>query len=190
MPPRCRAQRPRSGRLPGGGGFTLVELLLALAIAGMLTLASTSAFLSWLPRYHQRNQADALVQAFHLARAEAIKRGHRVTLCPTLDRVACDPGGRWERGLLVFADLDHDGDRDSGESIVHVDATPADAVTVRGNRPVARYVSYTSLGHTRLASGALQMGTFVVCRPGQDEIHVVLANGGRARVQAASVRCP
>ena len=190
MHPLRRSQRRFPGRTVGPAGFTLVELLLALAIAGVLALAGTSAFVSWLPRYHQHNQAEALVQAFHLARAEAIKRGHRVTLCPTLDQAACDPGGRWERGLLVFADVDPDGERDGAEPIVHIDATPAHAVTVRGNRPVARYVSYTSLGHTRLVSGALQMGTFVVCRPGQDEIHVVLANGGRARIQATAVRCP
>jgi hypothetical protein len=51
-------------------------------------------------------------------------------------------------------------------------------------------VSYTSLGHARMLSGALQMGTFVVCKPGQDALQVVLANSGRARVQPTAQRCP
>jgi hypothetical protein len=45
-------------------------------------------------------------------------------------------------------------------------------------------------GHTRLVSGALQMGTFTVCMPGQDVIEVVLANGGRPRIQEMPARCP
>jgi type IV fimbrial biogenesis protein FimT len=61
---------------------------------------------------------------------------------------------------------------------------------VRGNHPVADYVSYTSLGHARMLSGALQMGTLVVCKPGQSALQVVLANSGRARVQPTSQRCP
>ena len=32
-------------------------------------------------------------------------------------------------------------------------------ITIRGNKPVSEYVSYTSYGHTRMTNGALQMGT-------------------------------
>jgi hypothetical protein len=34
------------------------------------------------------------------------------------------------------------------------------------------------------------MGTFVVCKPGQDALQVVLANSGRARVQPTGQPCP
>ena len=60
----------------------------------------------------------------------------------------------------------------------------------RGNRPVADYVSYTGLGHARRVDGALQMGTFVVCRTGHKARKVILANSGRARIEATSDACP
>lgn len=180
--------RPIRRRVPRGA--TLAELVIGLGIASSLIGLYGVTVQSWLPRYYQRNHAAALVQAMYLARGEAIKRGYRVNLCPTLDRVTCDPGGRWERGWMIFADANRNGERDGDEAIVRVEGDPGHRITVRGNRPVAQYVSYTPYGHTRLASGALQMGTFTVCLPGQGVIEVVLANGGRPRLQEMAARCP
>jgi type IV fimbrial biogenesis protein FimT len=185
MPPVPPASRPASA-----AGFTLVEVLIGLAVAaGLLTMAA-GALGAWIPRAQQRNQAEALVQALHHARSEAIKRGHRVGLCPSADGATCDAAGRWELGWLLFDDPDHDGDRRAGEAIVRVEARAGNGITVRGNRPVAGYVSFTAQGLARLASGALQMGTFTVCKPGLDTLEVVLANGGRPRVQEVPLRCP
>ena len=171
-------------------GFTLLEILVALGIAGALAFAGTATVHTWIPRLQQRNQAEALVQALHHARSEAIKRGHRVDLCASANLATCDPAGRWELGWALFDDLDRDGDRDPGEAIVRVESRAGNGITVRGNRPVARYVSFTSQGLARLASGALQMGTFTVCKPGLTAIEVVLANGGRPRLQEVPTPCP
>ena len=65
-----------------------------------------------------------------------------------------------------------------------------DGVTIRGNRPVADYVSYTAAGHARRFDGALQMGTFTVCRPGLRARKVVLASSGRTRVETTAETCP
>ena len=172
------------------GGFTLVELLLALTLGALLLGYSVRFAADWLPRYWQRMEAEALAGALQLARSEAIKRGHRVALCPSLDGRTCSGSQRWESGYVTFDDVDDDALRDPGEGLVRVASAPGHQVSVRGNRPVADYVSYTALGTARLRSGALQMGTFTVCRPGLDAIQVVLANGGRPRIQEVTVRCP
>ena len=64
-----------------------------------------------------------------------------------------------------------------------------DGITMHGKRPVEDYVSYTSLGHARLLSGALQMGTLVSCKAGQNGLKVVGANSGRARIDKTKDRC-
>ena len=142
------------------------------------------------PPRQQRNQADALVQALHHARSEAIKRGHRVDLCPSADGATCDAAGRWELGWLLFDDPDRDGERDAGEAIVRAEARAGQRHHGARQPPGAGYVSFTAQGLARLASGALQMGTFTVCKPGLTRIEVVLANGGRPRMQEVPVRCP
>lgn len=174
----------------GAAGFTLPELLVALAIAGLTLLWSVSSGAEWLAHYRQRTEAQALAQALALARSEAIKRGHRVAVCPSSDGRTCSTGLRWETGYLTFDDLEDDGTADPGDAIVRLASAAGHRITIRGNAPVAEYVSYTSLGLARRTNGALQMGTFTVCRPGATAIEVVLANGGRPRIQEVARLCP
>lgn len=171
-------------------GLTLVELLVALAITGLTLLWSVNAGADWLAHFRQRASAHALAEALALARSEAIKRGHRVAVCPSSDGGTCSSGPAWENGYLTFDDLEDDASADPGDAIVRAAPGAGHAITIRGNAPVADYVSYTALGLARRTSGALQMGTFTVCRPAAPAIEVVLANGGRPRVQEVAKLCP
>ncbi len=90
----------------------------------------------------------------------------------------------------MFVDEDRSGQVEHETIVLHREGAVENGITVRGNRPVEDYVSYTGLGHARLLSGALQMGTFVLCKSGQDALNVVLANSGRARIDKTRNRCP
>ncbi|MFO1397199.1 MAG: GspH/FimT family pseudopilin [Burkholderiales bacterium] len=171
-------------------GFTLLDLLVSLAIGGLLLGLGVPGYRAWIADLELRDRVEALVEAMSHARAEAIKRGERVNLCPTHDGAHCAGDGHWEAGWLLFADANHDGDRDDDEPVVRREGPAHAGITVRGNRPVANYVSYTPHGQTRMANGALQMGTFTVCRSGANAVDVVLANGGRVRVNRTRAACP
>ena len=45
----------------------------------------------------------------------------------------------------------HDGEIDPDEIVLHREGPAPNGITMHGDRPVADYVSYTSLGHARLA---------------------------------------
>jgi type IV fimbrial biogenesis protein FimT len=171
-------------------GFTLVEMLVALAIFAILLVVALPSYHAWIADAELREEVATLVGAMAFARAEAIKENQRVDLCPSANGATCANDGRWEAGWIMFADDNHDGERDPDERIIRAAPPARPGITVRGNRPVRDYVSYTSAGHTRMANGALQMGTFVVCRAGQGEVDVILANGGRVRVHRPRTRCP
>ena len=188
MAPESGIPRSEFGR---GSGFSLVELLIAVAIVGLLVLAAGPSYRSWIAAQQLANHAHFLAGTLNQARSEAIKSGSRVNLCKTRDNEQCaDDGSGWEMGWILFIDENQDGEISAGETVIRTLGPPGNGITVRGNRPVADYVSYTSLGHARMLSGALQMGTFVVCKPGQDALQVVLANSGRARVQTTRQRYP
>ena len=187
-PPRAptgptRARRPRPG-------WTLIELLLGLAIAALLTVFALPMYADWIAESQMMNYARDLAGSMNVARSEAIKRGTRVNLCKSANRSTCAIGGDWAQGFVVYVDRDHDGQLDVGESAIQVVAPASPGISARGNRPIADYVSYTSLGTARLLNGALQMGTLTVCRSGQKAVDVVLANSGRARIQRTALRCP
>jgi len=173
-------------RFPSGlGGTTLLELMAALAIAGIVFALGVPTLGAWLTEQQLQDRADALLHALDLARSEAIRRGDRVDLCP--GDGGCDAGAMpWEGGWAVVPD----NARSGATSAIARERPAPSGITIRGNRPVADYVSYTSAGHARRFDGALQMGTFTVCRAGQRARKVILANSGRARIETSADPCP
>ena len=169
-------------------GFTLVELLVALAITGILLGMGAPAVGAWLAEQQLQERADALLHALDRARSEAVKRGSRVHVCPDASGACPGSAAAWEGGWTI-AGTPVGGGPGTAVAIGHEHAA-APGITVRGNRPVADYVSYTSLGYARRIDGALQMGSFTVCRTGHRARRIVLANSGRARLERTTEACP
>ena len=170
--------------------FTVIETLVAVAIVTLLLAAGAPAFHEWLGAYELANQAKHLAETMTRARTEAIRANYRVSVCKSPDQRQCVDGGSWEQGFVVFVDENGNGLVDAGERILEIDGRPTRGITITANRPVNDYVSYTSLGSARMLSGALQMGTFALCRHGQRAMHVVLAGSGRVRTERTSIICP
>ena len=170
-------------------GFTFIEIMIALVVFGVLLTAAVPAYRDWIAAQQLANHAHFITDTLDLARSEAIKHGNRVNLCKSGDRRQCTDDGDWEQGWLLFVDENRSGQVDDDTVVLHREGAARDGITMRGNRPVEDYVSFTSLGHARLLSGALQMGTFVICKSGQNALKVVLANSGRARIDKTTDRC-
>ena len=92
-------------------------------------------------------------------------------------------------GFLMHTDDNADGVVDADEALLRAEGPAPHDITVDANRPIDDYISFTGLGHARLLNGALQMGTFTVCKPGRDALLVVLATSGRVRIDRTRERC-
>jgi type IV fimbrial biogenesis protein FimT len=184
------ATTARRGGGPAHEGFTLVELLVVFAIGALLLTVAAPAYGDWVAAYQLRNHAEQLAASMSRARSEAIRRGSRVNLCPAADLRRCAEAGGWSAGWLVYVDANRDGRIDDDEPVLRVERPAIPGISVQGNRPVESYVSFTSLGSARLLNGGLQMGTFTLCRPGQQALKVVLANSGRVRLDRSNDPCP
>ena len=171
-------------------GFTVLEMLIALFIGSLLLFAVVPNGRALIAATEMRDRVDALSAALNVARSEAIKRATRVDLCPTLDRVSCAASSTWDRGWLMFVNDGAGTQPSSPATIVAQQAAAPPGITMTGNRPVADYVSFTSVGHARRHDGALQMGTFTICRRGDIARKLVLANSGRVRVDVTQEVCP
>ena len=78
-------------------GFTLMELLIAIAILAILTTIALPSFRIALQSNRLVGQTNELVAAFQYARSEALRHATPVRVCPTTDGTSCGGGwnGRW-----------------------------------------------------------------------------------------------
>src|SRR5690606_25530883 len=92
------SRSPGAGwRRPGfaryGRGFALVEVLVTLALLSVLMWVAAPAFASTLRSSRLDVAADLFVRGVHLTRAEALRRGSRVSMCRSSDGVTCASQG-------------------------------------------------------------------------------------------------
>jgi type IV fimbrial biogenesis protein FimT len=185
-----RNPAPTDGAPSISSGFTLIEMLIALGIASLLVALATPDWRSSNARAELRDRANALVEVMSVARSEAVKRGTRVDVCPSVDRMQCVADAGWDGGWLSLVNEAGVHPPPTHATVLRREGPARAGITIRANRPLADYVSFTSLGHARRHDGALQMGTFTVCRSGHEAFKVVLANSGRVRVDATQEACP
>lgn len=123
-------------------GFTLLELLTALAVAAIILAFGVPNFMDVVRNSRAAAGANELVTALSIARSEAAKRGARVTVCASDDAATCD--GSWEDGWIVIADAAATDDADPvvGD-VLRVSSAPAGnpAIAVTGNLTWVRFLA-------------------------------------------------
>jgi type IV fimbrial biogenesis protein FimT len=103
-------------------GYTIVELMVVIAVAAILLAAAAPSFVSFITSTRLTSQANDLVADIRFARSAAGTRGVRVVLCPTLDKAACSGSASdWAKGRLVFVDANGNGSPDAGEIVKYTE---------------------------------------------------------------------
>lgn len=166
-------------------GLTLVELVIALAVTGILAGLAAPSFASLMRDAQLRSSTHQVLAALFLTRSEAIKRSRRVTMCTSRDQLTCAANIGWHSGWIVFDDANGNGLREAGENLILVQGALSDGLAVTGNGVMRDYVSYLPSGATRRVSGAWLMGTITACKGGMGR-QIVISASGRPRVVAAA----
>ncbi|MBL4819035.1 MAG: GspH/FimT family pseudopilin [Deltaproteobacteria bacterium] len=169
-------------KLPSG--FTLLELMVTLAIAAILATVAIPGFSNLITSNRISSSVNGLLGAIHMARSEAVKLGTFVELCKkNSNSDGCTDGGNWEQGWLVreVADL---------TNIMLIHNALEDNYTVSGSLEAANAIRFSPSGETNLTKTA----TFVFCHDGavNDYTRVLEVNRfgmGRVREDASATSC-
>jgi type IV fimbrial biogenesis protein FimT len=174
-------------------GFTLVELMLVLAVLAVMLVVATPLLRGLLQGNHLRAESGRLMAALNLARSEAIMRNEPVSLCPSAmaETGAVECSGTYEGGWLVYSNPDRDRVVDAGtDKVIRVfeGLAPGYRLTNRsGTRTAFELISYFPDGTSR------SNRTFLLCPPQPSRAQsrsIVVSLVGRARLVRGRDRCP
>jgi type IV fimbrial biogenesis protein FimT len=157
-------------------GFTLVGLMVAVAILSILITTAIPSFNLFLIKLRASQQIAELSRLLLLARNSAINYGQDVTVCPLDANAKCSTN--WHQEISVFIDNDND-DLYSIDQDLLLKVKPA--LTHQDNLLYAKgrkSVKYNATG--RLAGWGMN-GTFRYCPKDHDELAkgIVVSVSGR-----------
>lgn len=145
-------------------GFTLVELMVAVALLAVLLAMGVPSFKETIERNQLASQANEFISSLSIARSEAVKRGKVVTVCKSVDGSGCSAASAgYEVGWIVFVDENGDGVRNGDtDELLQRSYELKDGYTLRGSaaNALSDFVSYRSSGR----SNAVGTGSFVLCK--------------------------
>lgn len=167
-------------------GFTLLEMMVAVAILAILASIGLPSFNNLVANNRLATAANETLAAMMLARSEAFKRGKTVIVCKSSNASTCNSGASWSSGWIVFVDDNNNGVRDSAsanEPVIRV-GSAVSGMTIAGANGAENAISFTSRGATTIASGSPTI-TFGIS--GQARRELVITPTGRASVTKGSV---
>ncbi len=164
-------------------GFTLVELMVTLAVAAVLLTVGVPETINFLMTNRLATQSNDILVSVSLARSEALKRASNVVVCSSSNGTSCSGSNDWENGWLAFADTDGDNTLDGGEPILTVMQAFSPGTKVEVGSPAINRFAFLGNGLPNPVAG----GNILICdsrastadRIGKRQIQV---NAGRIRV--------
>ncbi len=159
-------------------GFTLVELMVTVAIAAILLAVAAPSFTTLISGSNADSYTKKLRSAFAYARNEAVNRGVTIRVCASTNTTACSGGSAtWGSGWIIFIDTDDDVVIDAGEEVLRVEDTSSLNVTVDDNGAALAFsaVCFNNLG--RECDGAVLSATFTANSNGQQSSITLFRTG-------------
>lgn len=158
-------------------GFTLIELVMTLAVIAILLATAMPAFGSLTQSTKAQTARSTLGAALGTARLAAVGRTSNVVVCPSRDQQYCGRTTEWQHGWLVFVDSNGDGARDAGEELLQASQAQPEGVAI-----------LSSTGRTRInyhpdGSSPGSNITLTVCdsRGADHASALIINNAGRVR---------
>ncbi len=195
-PARQRQSTPITARRRPARGFTLIELMVTIAILAILMALAVPSFNSLIISNRITSHANELIASLQIARSEAIRNNGRVVVCasatPANAAATCSGGPNWTNGWIVFTDTDRNNNRNGAEVVLRSGTIRPGTLIVNsaaiGNTGL---VSFRSDGLAHDAAGALLTARIGVCEPATNPVQnvrqVSIGSGSRLAIVRASV---
>jgi type IV fimbrial biogenesis protein FimT len=171
----------RTKTMPRQNGFTLIELMTAVGLTGVLLSMAVPAMSMFVSNSRQTSAINDFVSSIHIARGVAITTNARVTICPSAGGADCETAS-WNQGWIAFQDPDSDQKVDPGENIIATSGA-LEGLTLTSSE-FGQFLMYRPNGRVMNVTVNGNSGEFTVCdQRGTDHAKVMIIQlSGRPRL--------
>ncbi len=162
---------------PKQTGFSLLELLITVAIISILAMVAAPSFQSMMENNQTLTLANQLISAFNYARSESVKRRKPVTVCArnTLGN-GCSSTDTFINGWIVYEGTTPPTSSTTNLIIGDTQVKAGDMELSSSSSTILRSITYTITG------SAKNSGTIYIRRAGINKRKIVISmNTGRVR---------
>ena len=142
-------------------GFTLIELMVTLAIGVILMMVAIPSLTTYKRNAELTSFTNSLVASINAARGEAMKRGRYAMVVPT-------DGTNWSSGWVVFVDMDRSQNYSATSDITILKRETAPSyLAITGTNSVAEsdpYIMFDASGYSQKKDGGLKNSAFSIAR--------------------------
>jgi type IV fimbrial biogenesis protein FimT len=124
-------------------GFTIIELLIAVTVVGVLAALAAPSFSYLIANSRHQASINSLIGAVNLARVEAVKRGSQVTLGTISEDTT------WTGGYRMWVDSNGDDTLSTGEEVIRQYDPAKGDLTLEGS---VSFISFRATGFATAAS--------------------------------------
>lgn len=134
-------------------GYTLLEIMIAIAIAGILMTVGIPGLTSFIKNNRILAETNGMMIAIKTARSEAMARRTSVTVCRSSDIVNCDGAGD---NFIAFSDGNVANIVDGADVIIY-------STTIDSNNLTLSYSGGASIQFNSRGTAIGSSGTITVC---------------------------
>ena len=158
-------------------GFTLLELMITVSIAAILTMVGIPSFMGLIRDSRMTANTNDFLTTLNYARSEAATRNENV-IVQSKSGINLD----WKDGWDIYIDANSDNIVDAGELLKTHDALPAGYTLTSNN-----FNTQVEYGPTGMITTSINASFFVCLNADASTARAVIVNRlGRARVDTAS----
>jgi type IV fimbrial biogenesis protein FimT len=172
-------------------GFTLVELLMVVAIGAALVAVAAPTFKGTVSKYRLGGESSSLLDSLLLARNEARVSTSTVSICSSTDGLTCT-NSNWHTGYIVFRDANANGQVDGTEEVLTRTIAAKPGITIattlqQTGAPFGRrYLQFGPDGKMDIRTAIL----FTACTPGQQGLLTAVQYNGSTSTYKSAGACP
>lgn len=158
-------------------GYSLVELMIVLAIIGISVGYATPSFYQLKLNKLMDGERNRLTVSLNFARNYAIKNQQQIIICPSNSGTGCDNQFRWYEGWIIFKDDNKNRQLDDGELLLQHENAMPNGLTVTSSR-YRQKIRYNGMG---FSPGTNLSINFCDARGAEFAQSIILNNAGRIK---------